>query len=348
MAVSLPRRPAARTLALGAAVAGALAAVEVERRHLARLRSDTDYAALTAPLDGRPLAVVSADGTRLHAERFGPEQADGPVIVLAHGWTERLTFWGPVIRRLVEAGLRPVAYDLRGHGKSATAAGGDYSLQRFGDDVEAVLAAALADGERGLVAGHSLGGMSITAWAGDHDASARVHAAALVNTAMGDLLSGHLLLGELAKRLEHPAVSRMVMGSGLRVPPFSTPLQQAIIRHAAFGPTATPGMVAFYERMLIQSDAAARAAAGLALTEMDLWEALARLSVPTLVIAGDRDRLTPPAQAQRIADGLPQPAGLVQLEATGHMGPLERPGEVAAALVQLAGAHAPAYEPAGR
>ena len=231
------------------------------------------------------------------------------MIVLAHGWTERLTFWGPVIGRLVDAGLRPVAYDLRGHGESAPAADGDYSLERFGDDVEAVLVAALADGERGLVAGHSLGGMSITAWAGAHDAAVRVHAAALVNTAMGDLLTGHLLLGELAKRLEHPAVSRLVMGSGLRVPPFSTPLQQAIIRHAAFGPTATPGMVAFYERMLIQSDAAARAAAGLALTDMDLWQALARLGVPTLVIAGDRDRLTPPAQARRIADGLPQLAG---------------------------------------
>ena len=271
------------------------------------------------------------------------------MIVLAHGWTERLTIWGPVIHRLVQAGLRPVAYDLRGHGRSAPAAGGDYSLPRFGDDVEAVLAAALATGERRP---WSPG----TRWAGCRSPRGRaittprprVHAAALVNTAMGDLLNGHLLLGELAKRLEHPAVSRRVMGSGLRVPPFSSPLQQAIIRHAAFGPTATPGMVAFYERMLIESDAAARAAAGLALTDMDLWEALARLTVPTLVIAGDRDRLTPPSQARRIADGLPQLAGLLELEATGHMGPLERPGEIAAALVQLAGAHVPDRETARR
>ena len=39
--------------------------------------------------------------------------------------------------------------------------------------------------------------------------------------------------------------------------------------------------------MLIESDAAARAAAGVALTDMDLWEALGRLTVPTLVIAGE-------------------------------------------------------------
>ena len=75
-------------------------------------------------------------------------------------------------------------------------------------------------------------------------------------------MSGHLLLGELAKRLEHPALSRLLLGSGLPVPPFSTPLSQAVIRHAAFGPTATPGMVAFYERMLIEcAPAAARGGA---------------------------------------------------------------------------------------
>lgn len=333
-------RPTPRALAITAAAAGAVTGLELQRRHLRRLRHDADYAELTAPLGGRPLELSSADGTRLHAQRFGEPGA--PVVVLAHGWTECLTFWGPVVKRLVAAGLDPVAYDLRGHGASAAAAEGDYSLDRFGEDVEAVLAAALAEGERGLVAGHSLGGMSIAAWARRHDVAARVRGAALINTAMGDLVAGHLLLGELAKRFEHPAVSRVVLGSGLRVPPFSTPLQQALIRHAAFGPTATPGMVAFYERMLIETAPAARAAAGIALSDMDLWDGLARLTAPTVVIAGANDRLTPPAHASRIAAALPQPAGLLELAATGHMGPLERPEEIARALAELAGSALPA------
>ena len=338
-------RPTRRVLALAATTAGALAGLEVQRRHLGRLKSDEDYAALSAPLTGRPFPVSSADGTRLHAERFGPEA--GTVVVLAHGWTERLSFWGPVIRRLVEAGLAPVAYDLRGHGASAEAADGDYCLERFGDDVEAVLAAALGDGELGVVAGHSLGGMSIAAWADRHDVRRRVHAAALINTALGDLAAGHLLLGEMAKRFEHPALSRLLMGSGLRIPPFSSPLQQAVIRHAAFGPTATPGMVAFYEQMLIACAPAARAAAGIALTDMDLFKAVAQLTVPALVVCGDRDRLTPPAQARRIAESLPVPAGLLELEATGHMGPLERPAEIAQAIADLARSTAPARRAAG-
>ena len=135
-------RPTRRVLALAAAAAGALAGLEVQRRHLGRLKRDEDLRRAQRPSGGRPLAVTSADGTRLHAERFGPETAT--VVVLAHGWTERVNFWGPVIRRLVDAGLPPVAYDLRGHGASAEAADGDYSLERFGDDVEAVLAAAAA------------------------------------------------------------------------------------------------------------------------------------------------------------------------------------------------------------
>jgi pimeloyl-ACP methyl ester carboxylesterase len=93
--------------------------------------------------------------------------------------------------------------------------------------------------------------------------------------------------------------------------------------------------VAFYEQMLIATAPDARAAAGVALTDMDLWHAVARLTVPTLVVAGERDRLTPPAHARRITETLPHPAGLVVLPETGHMSPLERPQEVAAALIEL-------------
>jgi pimeloyl-ACP methyl ester carboxylesterase len=177
--------------------------------------------------------------------------------------------------------------------------------------------------------------MSVAAWAEHHDVSAQARAAVLVNTGLGDLIAGHLLFGELVKRLESPRLSRFVLGSRARLPPFSTPLQQAVIRHAAFGPTATAGQVAFYERMLITTAPGARAAAGVALTEMDLWHAVARLTVPTVVIAGERDRLTPPAHARRIAETLPNSVGLIELADTGHMGPLERPREIASALIDL-------------
>jgi pimeloyl-ACP methyl ester carboxylesterase len=322
------------TAALGAVAAGAAGAA-IQRRHLRSIAHDEDYRRLRTPLGGRPLRITSPDGTELYAESFGPDDAD--TIILAHGWTEQLTFWGPVIGRLRAHGLRVVAYDLRGHGRSAPAVDDDYALERFGEDLEAVLAAvgAGADREPATVVGHSLGAMSIAAWAEHHDPRTRARAAALINTGLGDLLAGHLLLPQLARFLNHPWASRAVLGSKAPVPPFSTPLQQAMIRYIAFGPNASTGDVAFYERMLIDTSPEVRAAVGVALSRMDLWHAVASITVPTLVIAGADDRLTPPAHAQRIADALPSPAGLLELRDTGHMSPLERPREVSEALARL-------------
>ena len=126
------------------------------------------------------LLVRSSDGTDLHVESFGAD--DYAVVLLVHGWTEQLSFWRPVIRLLRGRGLRLVAYDLRGHGRSGSAADGDYSLARYGDDLEAVLAAVVGDGQRAVTAGHSLGAMSIDAWAERHEIECRARAAAMLNT----------------------------------------------------------------------------------------------------------------------------------------------------------------------
>ena len=328
-----------RTAALaGAGVAATLTAgVLAQRRHTRALARDPEYLRLTEPLGGTELEIISADGTLLHAVVLEPEPGaiGAATVVLAHGWTEQLSFWGPVIGLLRARGLRIVAYDLRGHGSSGPAAGDDYSIERFGEDVEAVLAAADAAPEQMVVAGHSLGGMAIAAWAADHDVRARVAGAVLINTGVDDLIGGALVLGELGKRLNPHWLGRALLGSSAPLPPLSTPLQQAVIRHTAFGPAATAAQVAFYERMLMVTPANVRAATGLALSDLHLGSALARLSVPTLVITGDRDRLTPPDHSRRIVDALPSRSGLLVLDQTGHMSPLERPREVADAIAGL-------------
>jgi pimeloyl-ACP methyl ester carboxylesterase len=329
-----------RTAALAGAGIGVAAGVLAQRRHTRALARDPEYLRLIEPLGGTELEVISADGTRLHAVVLDPEPgatAGSTTVVLAHGWTEQLSFWGLVIGLLHARGLRIVAYDLRGHGSSGPAADDDYGIERFGDDVEAVLVAAEAPAGQLIVAGHSLGGMSIAAWAANHDVAARVCGAALVNTGVDDLIGGALVLGELGKRLNPHWLGRVVLGSSAPLPPLSTPVQQAVIRHTAFGPTATTAQVAFYEHMLMETPANVRAASGIALSELNLTSALARLTVPTLVIAGDRDRLTPPDHSRRIIEALPSPAGLIVLEQTGHMSPLERPREVADALAGLVG-----------
>lgn len=339
-----PRITTARVLGAGAAAGALASAVVVQRRHLRRIEHDPRYIELSRPLDGETLPVRSRDGTRLNVQAFpgtgAPAESElaapGTTFVLIHGWTERLEFWRPVIQLLTAAGMRALAYDLRGHGDSGRATDDDYGLERFGEDVEAVLEAAVSDGERAVVVGHSLGAMSIAAWAENHPVRRRARATALINTGLGDLLTGHMLLGELAARFNNQTVGRLLLGSRAPLPAFSSPIAHAAIRHAAFGPSAGSAEVAFFERMLLSCSPDVRAACGLAMSDMDLQDAVARLDVPTLVVVGDRDRLTPSSHARRIAAALPEPAGLVELPETGHMSPLERPRELTDLLLELA------------
>jgi len=208
----------------------------------------------------------------------------------------------------------------------------------LGEDVEAVLRAAAVDGQRAIVVGHSLGAMSIAAWAENHDVEERVSAAALLNTGVGHLVAEQLLVPVpwLANALNRVLPANGLLGARAPVPRFSTPISSALVRYAAFGPAASPAQIAFYERMLVACPTDVRAQVGIALSEMDLSHALARLTVPTLVLAGAQDRLTPPSHARLIAAALPSLYRLVVLEDTGHMAPLERPAEVSEALVELA------------
>jgi pimeloyl-ACP methyl ester carboxylesterase len=334
---ALTGRDRDRWLWAGIGTVGALAASgALQAAHMRRIARDPEKAALEDTPKGRTQSVVSADGTALHVEVFGPD--DGETVVLAHGWTEAIQYWIYVIRGLADRGLRVVAYDLRGHGDSAPAKGGDYAIPRFGEDLEAVLAGCVPEGQRAVVAGHSLGAMSIASWAEKHDVERHVKAAALLNTGVGDLIAEHLILPlpGIAQALNSVIARRGFLGSRAPLPRFSTPLSYAAIRYIAFGPEATPAQVAFFERMLITCPPQVRADIGIAMSDMDLHDALPRLTVPTLVIAGANDRLTPPSHARRIAEMLPELRRLTVLENTGHMTPLERPEVVIDALAELA------------
>jgi pimeloyl-ACP methyl ester carboxylesterase len=325
-----------RWIGLGAIAALAGTSAVAQRRHSRRVATDPEQAVLSDPPKGKPLGARSVDGTRIHGEEFGAP--DGRTVVLAHGWTETLSYWIYVIQRLSERGFRVIAYDLRGHGQSEPASHGDYTLARFGEDLEAVLEACLAEGERAIVVGHSLGAMSIAAWAEYHDVERRATAAALLNTGVGELLAEQLLipLPTVAQMVNRVLPPQNVIASRAPLPRYSTPVGYEMLRYIAFGREATPAQIAFYERMLIATPPDVRGKVGIALSEMDLYHALPRLTVPTVVIAGADDRLTPPSHATRIADSLPNLHRLIVLPNTGHMGPLERPFEITEALTEVA------------
>lgn len=63
---------------------------------------------------------------------------------------------------------------------------------------------------------------------------------------------------------------------------------------------------------------------------------LASIAVPVLVLVGEEDTLTPPAEARKIADGVPD-GRLVVIPAAGHLSNLENPAAFNAALAEFVG-----------
>ena len=332
---------AQRNLAL-AAVSAAAATWEARRRlDRRRIAADPAGKALRAPLGGRELEVEAADGTALHVREFGP--GAGPTVVLVHGWTEAIEFWTLQIQAL-SRDLRVVAYDLRGHGRSAAPADPDYSTDAFAADLDAVLRATVPAGERAVVAGHSLGAMTIAAWAGAHrdEVGDRIAAAALINTGMGDLITETLLVRTPAGLdRARQVVGRAVLSANAPLPKGPTPISSRAVKFVALGPDASPAEVAFCENLILNCRREVRAACGDTLSQLDLHNDVASILVPTAVIAGGRDRLTPPAHARRMTEALPEPAGYVELPRCGHMAPVEEPEAVTEALRELVAAHLP-------
>src|SRR5580765_3463352 len=134
---------------------------------------------LELPDGGRCEHIYSADGTRLHAEIFGPD--DAPTIVLIHGITMQMRSWAYQVADL-EGQFRVVVYDQRGHGRSGKPGPAGYTIAALGDDLQAVLDACLGPGEAAVLAGHSMGGIAIMSWAIRHpsEVSARAAACALL------------------------------------------------------------------------------------------------------------------------------------------------------------------------
>lgn len=327
-------RTGAALASAGLGLAAAGWAIE-QHRYLRRIAADPEQALFTALPVGRAVEVTAFDGAVLHAEVFGPEAA--PTIVLAHGWTEALRIWVHQISALARADFRVVAYDLRGHGRSSKSPTADYTIGAFGNDVQSVLRACVPEGERALLVGHSLGAMSVASWAQRHPVSERVRGVVLVCTGFVDLLTEHMIFRPpgippaLFRR-----ISGWVLGAPGTIPPVSPPLLDAVIRYVAFGPTAAPAQIAFYARMLRDCPPDVRRGAAVAMSTMNVMGGLTELTVPTLVVAGSHDRLTPPAHARRIVAALPQPVGVVELPLSGHMAPLERPQEVTDCVRDLA------------
>jgi len=283
--------------------------------------------------------IPGADGAALHVDIDGP--GDAPVtVVLLHGWTLDRRTWAPVARSL-EGGAAPVRIvrpDHRGHGRSAAVEPATMTIDQLADDLAEVVAATAPTGPL-VLGGHSMGGMTLMALAERHpDVVARARGIALVSTASGGLAERPFGLAPPIAAA-YRRVQRRVSGTRRweRREHFGNPrVISPAMRWLLLG--SRPSAEA--RRITCETVGACRPLtvsgfqATLEAHERDVVRA-AFSDIPTVVLVGSRDRLTPVRAARRIADALPS-AGLTIFPGAGHMLPLERVSGVAGRIAALA------------
>ncbi len=251
------------------------------------------------------MRVPSSENVEIEVRVF---EGQGPSVVLVHGWMMSGHVWDPLIERLQARGVRVVVPDLRGCGESGRSQT-EYTLDRFAEDVSAVIHA--HGGDRPLLVGHSMGGQI----------------AQLVAARDGEQLGGLALLNSVPLAglpLPADAAGLFRSASGSRS------VQGTILNLACT--SLTPDE---HTRLL---DVAATVDDRCVAEALEAWMAggnvseLARIRVPTLVVATDDPFLPPAFLQQAIVDPIAR-ANLVHLPGAGHYPAAERPGETAAVLL---------------
>jgi pimeloyl-[acyl-carrier protein] methyl ester esterase len=251
----------------------------------------------------------------LHVESVGT----GPPLVLLHGWGLNLRVFDGLARSLAR-GHRVVRIDLPGHGRSAF----DPAAASFAAQLEAVRARVPEDS---VLAGWSLGGQFALELA--RLAPERIRGLALLAStprfvAGDDWIPGMkpLFLRAFAARLatDWPAVLEEFLALQVRG---SRGARDALATlHAALAQHGMPDPRAL--------------AAGLGLLrDNDLRAQAHEVAVPTLLLSGQHDRITPPAASAWLAQALPQ-ARHVELPRAGHAPFLSHAHETAATLREFA------------
>ena len=290
------------------------------------------------PPAGRNRTVVTEDGIELSVVEHGAQDSPTATVVLAHGYVQSSKLWNGQVRDLVDTrpDLKVVTYDHRGHGRSGRTEREKATIQQLGRDMARVIDAVAPDGPV-VVAGHSMGGMTIMALAEEHPElfEGRVVGAAFVGTSAGELADvSYGLPAPVAKAVKKllPVLNEKAVKDELAGKPRKVgPLDARMI----FPKGADPVLVK--EALDVHRECSAETVAAFLATfsDHDRRTALASLShVPTAVVVGDKDVLCPLPHSQALADALPT-SELTVFPGVGHMVHMERRAEVSRILVGL-------------
>jgi non-heme chloroperoxidase len=247
---------------------------------------------------GAPFVPIG-NGHQLYVRDWGQGE---PVVLLA-GWAMDSRCWGDTMVRLNASGLRTIAYDRRGHGRSTDPGRCDYDV--LADDLAAVLDELAL--ERAVLVGHSGAGGEIIRYLTRHG-SGRVKRVILVGATGPRMLASTDNPGGVPPNMVEPIVQRLIEDLpgwiAENIEPFAPGANAATLRWLSAMPldTARRGLVDF-QRAILTSDFTVEAKA---------------IEVPVTLIHGNQD-LSAPVEwtAHRYLELMPR-AQLLLYEGAAH------------------------------
>jgi pimeloyl-ACP methyl ester carboxylesterase len=328
---------------VAALAAGGIAlGVELERRIVSRRIARNTEAGLeeffSLRSDGPD--VTTPDGVVLHTE---VDEGDADLTLLyVHGYGLNLDCWH--FQRLHFRGLlRQVFYDQRSHGRSSRSEAELCRIPQVAGDLHQVLEEVVGPGPVILI-GHSMGGMAIMRLAQVYPElfGTQILGVALFSTSAGEMAS-HSPIRGIPGRTFHRIAEPLMAGLN-RIPELVAQGRRAgsdlgfvVTRRLGFGSDVPPSYVDFASEMLAEIPLEVVADYFPAFRELDEYQALEILStVPTVVMGGEDDVITPIEHTARIIDLLPN-AEAIRVEKCGHLGMIEKHEIFNGALERLLG-----------
>ncbi|TXL58094.1 alpha/beta fold hydrolase [Aeromicrobium terrae] len=304
----MARRASTRLAATAGAFVAAGVATKVlsdqqaKRRRLKR-GEDVEFGSVHSPTR----SVISADGSRINVEI---DDADSPItVVFVHGILCSIDAWH-YQRLALRGSVRMVFMDQRSHGRSGASNRAGSTTENLANDLRAVIQQCTSGPV--LVVGHSLGGMTTMSLAAHHP------------DLFGDPIVGVVLLATSTGKLfvSSPSLRRLVGVSRALAPAVTWGRafnSYSVVRRWAVGPDAPAKYADMTNEMISRTPTRILTDFHPMLASLDLRDAFKVLStVPTVVVCGTHDAITPLSHSRRIAAGV-EGSNLVILERTGHM-----------------------------
>jgi pimeloyl-ACP methyl ester carboxylesterase len=251
-------------------------------------------------------AQMTSDGTgRLNGIAFEARGVGVPLLFI-HGFPHNRSLWKPQFDAL-SLSARCISLDLRGFGDSTGEP--PYTMDAYAHDAARIVSA--ATDQRAVVVGLSMGGyIALALW--------RSHRSSVAGLILADTRAG---ADSEEGRRKRDANIALVRERGVEA------LAEAQIE-GMLGKTTRAGNPALVRRVRAMMETASRegviGALGAMRDRPDSTELLATIDVPTLVLVGEEDVLTPPKEAQLLHEGI-RGSLLEVIPASGHLSNLERP-----------------------